>query len=101
VNCLLIMECKTVISPVPQYRLRGVKMRGSILYCCGYWHFEHATGEVELHLYRPEKAFLSLPEVEAPRTSRQSAHEGGKVVSLTHRPSLAQEISVVLISVRG
>jgi hypothetical protein len=27
-------------------------------------------------------------EVEAPRISRQSAHEGGKVVSPTHRPPL-------------
>jgi len=33
--------------------------------------------------------------------SRQSAHEGGKVVSPTHRPSLLQEIFLVLISVRG
>ena len=33
--------------------------------------------------------------------SRQSAHEGGKVVSTRHRPPLPQEISLVLISVRG
>ena len=35
---------------------------------------------------------------------RQSVREGGKVVSLTHRPSLRhphQEIFLVLISVRG
>ena len=32
---------------------------------------------------------------------RQSAHEGGKVVSCTHRPPLPQEISLVLISVRS
>jgi hypothetical protein len=31
---------------------------------------------------------------------RQSAHEGGKFVSPTHRPPLPQEIFVVLISVR-
>jgi hypothetical protein len=31
---------------------------------------------------------LGFQEVEAPRISRQSAHEGGKVVSPTHRPSL-------------
>ena len=30
-----------------------------------------------------------------------TAQDGGKVVSLTHRPSLPQEILVVLISVRG
>ena len=34
--------------------------------------------------------------------SRQSAHEGGKVVTPTHRPPLpSQEIFLVLISVRG
>jgi hypothetical protein len=31
---------------------------------------------------------LGLQEVEAPRISRQSAHEGGKAVSPTHRPPL-------------
>jgi hypothetical protein len=31
---------------------------------------------------------LGLQEVEATRISRQPAHEGGKVVSPTHRPLL-------------
>jgi hypothetical protein len=31
---------------------------------------------------------LELQEFVAPRVSRQSAHEGGKVVSPTHRPPL-------------
>jgi hypothetical protein len=45
---------------------------------------------------------LSLQEVEAPRISRQSANESGKFVSPMHRPPLPpQEISLVLISVRG
>ena len=30
-----------------------------------------------------------------------TAQDGGKVVSLTHRPPLPQEINLVLISVRG
>ena len=30
-----------------------------------------------------------------------TAQDGGEVVSLTHRPSLPQEILLVLISVRG
>jgi len=30
-----------------------------------------------------------------------TAHDGGKVVSLTHQPPLPQEIHLVLISVRG
>ena len=34
---------------------------------------------------------LELPEVEAPRISRQSARECGKVVSLKHWPPLSPE----------
>jgi hypothetical protein len=37
-----------------------------------------------LSLYRP----LELQEIEAPRISRQSAHEGGKVVSPKNQPPL-------------
>ena len=33
--------------------------------------------------------------------SRQLAHEGGNVVSPTHRPPFTQEVFLVLISVRG
>ena len=48
---------------------------------------------------------LGLQEIEAPTISRQSAHEGGELVSPTHWPSLPpppQEIPpLVLISVRG
>jgi len=45
---------------------------------------------------------LGFQEVEASRMSRHSAHEGGKVVSPTYRPSLPpQEIFLVPISVRG
>jgi hypothetical protein len=40
--------------------------------------------KVKLSLYGP----LRLQEVEAPRTSRESAHEGGKFVSPKHRPPL-------------
>jgi len=45
---------------------------------------------------------LELQEVEAPRISRQAAHEGGKVVSpMNWLPLPPQEIPLVLISVRG
>jgi hypothetical protein len=37
--------------------------------------------------------FLGLLEVEAPRIYRQSAHEGAKLVSSTHRPFLPEEAS--------
>jgi hypothetical protein len=41
---------------------------------------------------------VGLQEVEAHRISRQSAHEGGKVVSPTHRPPLPPGRTPVLIS---
>jgi hypothetical protein len=42
---------------------------------------------------------LRLQEVEAPRISRQSAHEGGKVVGPTPRPLLPP--GDTLVYVRG
>ena len=50
--------------------------------------------------YRPGQA-LSVPEVWASQISRQSAHEGGRVVSPTHRSPLPLEIFLVFISVSG
>jgi len=50
--------------------------------------------------YRPGQA-LRVSRVWGSQISRQSAHEGGKVVSPTHRPPLPQEIFLALLSVRG
>jgi len=45
---------------------------------------------------------MRVPGGSGSQISRHSAHEGGKVVSPTHRPPLpSQEIFLVLISVRG
>jgi hypothetical protein len=50
--------------------------------------------------YRPWQA-LRVPAGWGFQILRQSAHEGDKVVSPTHRPPLPQEIFLTLISVRG
>jgi hypothetical protein len=58
-------------------------------------------GKVKQFHYRPGKA-LRIPGGWGSQISRQSAHEGGKVVSPTHRPPFTpQEVFLVLISVRG
>jgi len=44
---------------------------------------------------------LGLQEVEAPRISRESAHDDGKVFSPTHRPLTPKEIFLAPISVKG
>ena len=51
-------------------------------------------------LYRPGQA-LRVPGILGSQISRQSAHEGGKVVSSTHRPPLPPVDTLVLIFVRG
>ena len=58
--------------------------------------------KVKQSLYRPGQALRSPGEVETPRISRQSTHEGGKVVGRTYRPFLTpRSITVILILVGG
>jgi hypothetical protein len=61
---------------------------------------KHTKGTIKQSHYRPWQA-LRVPGVWGFQILRQSAHEGGKVVSPTHRPPLPQKIFLVLISVRG
>jgi hypothetical protein len=61
-------------------------------------HFCRAEGKVGLHL---RTGSGPASETEAPRISRQVAHDGGKVVSPTHRPPYPPEICPVLIYVTG
>ena len=56
---------------------------------------------LKLSHYRPGQA-LRVPGVEASRIPRQSAHDGGKVSSTTHRAPLSRaEMSLILISAGG
>jgi hypothetical protein len=55
------------------------------------------VGKTKKFLHRPEEA-LRVPGGSSFQISRQSAHEGGKVVCPTHRPSLP---SVIFPGVKG
>jgi hypothetical protein len=62
--------------------------------------YRKRTHSAQLSRYRPGQA-LGVPGGWGSRISRQSAQEGGKVVSPSHRPSLLQKGFLVLISVTG
>jgi len=62
-----------------------------------------------IYTYKGKGKAVPLQAWSGPEGSRKlrfpefmtAAQDGGKVVSLTHRPPLPQEINLVLISVRG
>ena len=66
-------------------------------------HWQPTSGRKGSYPIKGLDRSIDLQEFKAPSISRHSAHEGGKVVSRTHRPPLAPppETSLVLISVKG
>jgi hypothetical protein len=64
-----------------------VSMCCRLTYCFFQTLFKLFTVKVKLSRYRPGQA-LGVPGGGGSRISRKSAHEGDKVVSPTHRPSL-------------
>jgi hypothetical protein len=63
-------------------------------------HIQQLLIQVKQSHYRPGQA-LRVPGGRGSQMSRQSAHEGGKVVSPTRRPPSPQETFLVLNFVRG
>ena len=68
------------------------------MYVCIYIYIYNV--KVKHSHYRPGQA-LRVPGGWGSQISRQLAHEDGKVVSPTHRPTFPEKIFLALISVRG
>jgi hypothetical protein len=64
---------------------------------------------IHIHIYKGKAKAVPFQAWSGPQGSRKlrfpdvmtTAQDGGKIVSLTHRPPLFQEIHLVLVSVRG
>jgi len=81
--------------------LETERIKGSNPWCLWWWWWWFfCKVQVKQSHYKPVQA-LRVPGGWDSQISKQSAHEGGKVVSPKHRPPLPQEIFLVLISVRG
>jgi hypothetical protein len=68
--------------------------------CIGQWYFCSETVCIKQSHYRPWQT-LRVPGGWGSQILRQSAYEGGNVVSPTHRSPLPQEIFLVLITIRS
>jgi hypothetical protein len=75
--------------------------RCSVTFLILKWETKKVKVKVKQSQYRPGQA-VRVPGGWGCQSSRQSVHEGGKVVSPTRWPPLSpQEIFLILISVRG
>ena len=97
-----ILKTETVISPrtvVLSAGLQGMLVYATVVFLVLTYHCSNSTNEnrnrmerkVKYPRYRPTWP-RAVQEVKAPRF-RHSAHEGGKIVTPTHRPPLPPVIS--------
>jgi len=85
----LLRRLVAICSSATSTYVKGIKWNGT------------ATGKREAIPLLYSTGPLGFSRVRSPRISRQSAHGGRKVVSTRYRPPLHQDISLVLIYVRG
>jgi hypothetical protein len=92
---ILFHDCKVTVRHAIQRKFKEHAKSCGRMFFQGKAMYSYPYTGLERH--------LGLQEVESPRISTQTAHEGGKVVSSTHWPQSPppKKIILVLIPVRG
>jgi len=73
-------------------RAKDLSTPRCICVCVCIYIYIYREREIKQSHYRPGEA-LRIPGDSGSQITRQSAHEGGKVVSLTHRPLLPSGVT--------